>query len=332
MVRIVIRLALVVALGLFVSPLASSAQQAGRVYRVAYLQTAPRTQSIHFLTALEAGLRDHGYVARRNLTLEYRFADGRLERLTELATELVRLRADVIVTGLNPVTLAVRQVTTSIPIVMALGGDPVRAGLIISLARPGGNVTGLVFDTGPEIQGKRVELPRDAVSQVRRVAVLFNPAFASRVPGAFTQVVEEAARSLGLALQSVEVRRPAEFDGAFAAMVQGRAEGLLVLGDPLVFEYRARLAGLAERYRLPTVYPLREYVDAGDLISYGVDLSDLYRRAAVHVDKILKGAKPADLPVEQPTKFELVINLKTAKALGLTIPQSLLLRADEVIQ
>jgi len=323
---------LAVALAVFVAPLAADAQQPKKVYRIGYFQTASRAQVEHMLKALEEGLRERGYVPGQNIVIEYRFADGKPERLAELAAELVRLKVDVIVTALNPVTVAAKRATATIPIVMTIGLDPVGAGLVTSLARPGGNVTGLTFDVTLEIHAKRLQLLKEIVPRVSRVAFLWNPAFSPADSERSAGAVRDAARKLGVTLQFVEVREGDEFEGAFAAMTRERADSLLAMGGPLLFAHRHRIADLAAKHRLPATYPLREFPESGGLFSYGASLPDLYRRAGTYVDKILKGAKPADLPVEQPTKFEMVINLKTAKALGITIPQSVLIRADEVIQ
>jgi putative tryptophan/tyrosine transport system substrate-binding protein len=305
-------------------------QLPGKVYRIGLILTAPPGPAAHIARALDEGLRELGYVEGRNIVVERRFADGKQERLPALAAELVRLKVDVIVTGSNPVVAAVKQATTTIPVVMAVSRDPVGAGFIASLARPGGNITGLSNDPTPEILGKNLELLKEAVPGVSRVAFLWNP-----VPpgaGTYRDVVESAARRLGVTFQSVEVRGRNEFEGAFAAMVRERAGGVVVAGDPVTFGARSQVVLLAARNRLPAMYVQREFVEGGGLMSYGPNIAHQFRRAAVYVDKILKGAKPAALPVEQATRFELVINLKTAKALGLTIPPSVLLRADEVIQ
>jgi putative ABC transport system substrate-binding protein len=319
-----------VAGGLLALPLAAEAQQAGKVWRIGVIVTATRTETEHLIKALSEGLRELGYVERRNVMLELRFADGRQERLPALAAELVQLKVDVLVTGSNPVIAAVKQATATIPVVMAVSRDPVGAKFIASLARPGGNITGLANDTAPEIIGKNLELLKEAAPRVSRVAFLWNP-----VPpgaGASKNVVESAARNLGLTFQSVAVRGRNEFEAAFAAMVRERANGVVVAQDPVTFGSRDQVVLLAARSRLPAVYGVREFAEGGGLMSYGPNIADQFRLAAFYVDKILKGAKPGDLPVEQPTKFELVINLKTAKALGLTIPQSLVQRADQVIE
>ena len=318
------------ALGLLAAPLASDAQQTGKVYRIGFILTAAREEVVHLAKALDEGLRELGYVEGQNIVFERRFAEGKQERLPALAAELVRLKVDVIVTGSNPVIAAVKQATATIPVVMAVSRDPVGTGFIASLARPGGNITGLSNDPTPEIVGKSLELLKEAVPGVSRVAYLWNPA----PPGAGTyrNAVESAARKLGVTFQSVEVRGSNEFEGAFAAMVRERADGVAVAGDPVIFSARSQVALLAARNRLPAVYQVREFAEAGGLMSYGSNIAHQFRRAATYVDKIRKGAKPGDLPVEQATKFEFIINLKTAKVLGLTIPQSVLIRADHVIQ
>ena len=308
----------------------AGAQQTGKIYRVGYLQGSTREQQLHLVKAFEDGLRDLDYRVGQNIVIEYRFADARMERLPALAADLVRLNVDAIVTGTNPSTVAARQATTTIPIVMAFGNDPVGAGLIASLARPGGNVTGVTADTGDEIFGKRLELLKNIVPKLSRVAVLWNPDFAPN-QGRW-KVTSDAVRKLGLQVLSMEARGSDDLESAFNAMVKERANALLVLLDPVLFNYRGQIGTMATKNRLPAVAELRDMAVAGLLLTYGVDPRGAWRRAAGYVDKILKGAKPSDLPIEQPTKFEMVINLKTAKALGLTIPQSVLLRADEVIE
>jgi putative ABC transport system substrate-binding protein len=315
---------------LLAAPLAVEAQPPAKVPRIGVINTSAPNEMGHLLKALDEGLRELGYVEGRNIVIERRFAGGKQERLPALAAELVRLKVDVIVTGANPVIAAVKQATATIPVVMAVSRDPVGAGFIASVARPGGNITGLTNDPTPEIVGKNLELFKEAVPGLSRVALVWNP-----VPpgaGTYKDVVERAARKLGVAVQSVEVRGRNEVEGAYAAMVRGRADGVVVLTDPVIFSARDQVALLAVKNRLPAVTGLREYAEAGSLMSYGPNIARQFRRAATYVDKILKGAKPGDIPVEQATQFELVINLKTAKALGLTIPPSLLGRADEVIQ
>jgi putative ABC transport system substrate-binding protein len=317
--------------GIVAAPLAAEAQQAAKIARIGYLAGnlagAPRLEE-----AFRQGLRDLGYVEGRNVVIEIRDAEGKPERLPALAAELVALKVDVIVAPNTPQALAAKQATRTLPIVFSFVADPVASGLITSLARPGGNVTGLSSLT-PELVGKRLELLTQAVPGLSRVALLWQPGFqGERTEQDMLKGAEVAARALGMRLQFVEARGPDDFDRAFADMTRARAGALTVLGSTMFISERRRLVDLAAKNRLPAVYARREYVDAGGLMSYGSNIADLFRRTATYVDKILKGAKPADLPVEQPTKFELVINLKTAKALRLTIPQSVLGRADEVIQ
>jgi len=326
------RLALAVALlalALLAAPFAAEAQPAADVPRIGVLFVGSRGDTSQTMEAFRQALRGLGYVEGRNITIEYRFAEGRLERSFDLASELARLPVDVIVAPGTALAQAARKATTTIPIVLVTAGNPVGDGLIKSFARPGGNATGLTMAVSQEMGGKLLELLKEAVPTVSRVAVLWNPLTA---PNALAlKETELAARALGLALQPVSARRPDEIDGAFAAMSRARADGLIVLADPVLLSVRVRIADLATRGHLPTICELREHIEAGGLMSYGPSLPDLYRRAATYVDKILKGAKPADLPVERPTKFELVINLRTAKAIGLSIPPSFLQRADHFI-
>jgi putative ABC transport system substrate-binding protein len=320
----------VLTLGLLAAPLGAQAQQARKVYRIGFLLGGSQLDAVQVQEAFRQGLRDLGYVEGRNLSIEYRFAEGRLDRFPALAAELVSVKVDVIFAPGTAAAQAAMKSTATIPIVIATAGNPVGDRLIGSLARPGGNVTGLTMVAGPELGGKYLELLKEAAPGVSRVAVLGNPLTAPHT--ALLKEARIASRALGLEIEPVSARRPDEIDGAFAAMSRARADGLIVLPDPVFLSLRARIADLASKARLPAMYGFREEAEAGGLMSYGASLPDLLRRAAVYVDKILKGAKPADLPVEQPTKFELVINLKTAKVLGLTIPQSLLLRADQVIE
>ena len=272
------------------------------------------------------------YVDGRSVVIEYRDAEGKYDRLPARAAELVALKVDVIVAADTPAALAAKQATRTLPIVFIGAGDPVTIGLVTSLARPGGNVTGLSL-LAPELVGKRLELLKQAVPGVGRVAALWQPGFVGeRTEKDMLKEVEVAARALGVRLQFVEARGPADFDRAFSDMTRARADALTVLGSAMFANERRRVVDLAAKNRLPGVYGFREYVDAGGLMAYGPNVADLFQRAATYADKILKGAKPGDLPVEQPTKFELVLNLKTAKALGLTIPQSVLVRADQVIE
>ena len=319
-----------VTLGLLAAPLAAEAQQVGKVPRIGFLSLTSPSDRPPLLDAFRQGLRELGWVEGQNVVIDYRYAEDRVERLPGLAAELVRLKADLIVSWGTQGVTAAKNATETIPIVMIAVRDPVGTGLIASLVRPGGNVTGVSGYAGLEIVAKQLVLLKETVPKIRRVAILSNPA------NAYHQLaireVNVAARSLGVQLQLLEARGPNEFDGAFAAMAKERAGALLVLSDIMFNGHGTRLADLAARSRLPAAYGVRESVEAGGLMSYGPSFLDLFRRAATYVDKILKGARPGDLPVEQPTKFELVINLKTAKALGLTIPPSLLQRADQVIE
>ena len=308
----------------------SGAQPAGKVYRIGYIQTATPDEQAHLTKAFEDALRELGYVEGRNAVFERRFAWGKQEWLPELAAELVRLNVDVIMTGGNPVIAAVKQATSTIPIVMGASRDPVGAGFIASLARPGGNITGLTSETGLEIVGKYLELTKEVVPNASRVALLLNPI----PPGAanYRKATENAANNLGVSLSVVEARGRDELEGAFAAMARERVDALVVQSDPVFFTARSQIVQLAMKHRLPAVYQAREFPEVGGLMSYGDNVSYRFRRAAVYVDKILKGTKPGELPVEQSPKIEFVINLRTAKAIGAVIPQSLLVRADEVIQ
>ena len=320
-----------VAGSLLAVPRIADAQQPGKIYRIGYLSAPTRASVENSQQAFLRALRELGWVEGQNLIIEYRWAEGNVERLPDLAAELVRRKVDVIVAPAGSAALAAKNATSTIPIVMIFPTDPVEVGLVASLRRPGANITGTTFTPGPEIFGKQLQILKETVPYASRVAVLSNPAD----PSLSLQMVREvqaAARSLRIRLQRVEARGPDEFDNAFAAMVRERAEALLVAGGPMFLVHRTRLAELAVKGRLPTMYSFRESVEAGGLMAYAVNMTEFIGHAAVYVDKILKGAKPADLPVEQPTQFELIINLKTAKALGLTIPQSLLLRADELIE
>ena len=318
------------ALGFVAAPRAAEAQQApAKVPRIGFLIGASPAIGAPFLETFRQALRELGYEEGQNISIEYRFADGRLERLPELAAELVRLKLDIIVTSAPPVPQAAKQATRTIPIVFTSAIDPVGAGLVASLARPGGNITGLA-SMGSEVVGKHLELLKEAAPKVSRVAILQNPN--NRIHATALRDAEGAARALGVQLDVLQARTPAGIDAAFAAMHSQRAGGLLVLRDSFFFVQRTQIIGLAAKSRLPAVYGFGEYAEEGGLMAYHASLVQMWRRAATYVDKILKGAKPADLPVEQPTKFELVINLKTAKALGLTIPPSLLQRADQVIE
>jgi putative ABC transport system substrate-binding protein len=313
--------------GLAVAQSIAEAQPAAKIYRIGFLLGATAETVAPLVRALTEGLRDLGYVEGRDFVFERRYADGRLERLPDLAAELVRQRVDVIVTGSNIHVAAAKRATATIPIVMVAAGDPVGAGFIATLARPGGNITGLSADASREIVGKNLALLKEIVPRLSRVGVVGQLTLLGGVAA-----LETAARQLNVALEVVDIRSPDDFEGAFATMVGKRVGAIIVNAGPLTYMRRQHIADLALKHRLPAITGLNEFAQAGLLMSYGPNLPDMYRRAASYVAKILRGAKPGDLPVEQPTKFELVINLKTAKALALTIPQSLLLRADEVIQ
>jgi ABC-type uncharacterized transport system substrate-binding protein len=319
-----------VGLGLLAAPLAAEAQQVGKVWRIGYLQGSSREAQPHLIQAFEDGLRERGYTLGRDLVIEYRFADGHVERLPELAAELVRFKVDVIVTGVNPGTIAARKATTTIPIVMAGSFNPVEERLVASLAHPGGNVTGLTQDPGAEILTKRLQLLRDVNPKLSRVAALTGIGMA--YTPSQVRALEDAGRGFGITMLPVAFRGADDIGEAFTGIRNARAGAVIVSGGPVVLEQRAKIADLAVKNRLPVIGTDRQHARSGFLMAYGPSTAEQWRRAAGYVDRILKGAKPADLPVEQPTKFDLIINLKTAKALGLTIPQSLLARADEVIQ
>jgi len=309
-------------------PLAARAQQAGKLPTIGFLGQSTRSAASEWVAAFVQRLRELGWMEGRTITIEYRWSEGRAERFAQIAAEFVRLKVDVILTSGTPEVLAAKQATSVIPIVFATAGDPVGNGLIASLARPGGNVTGMSLQSN-DTAGKRVELLREVVPSLRRLAILAN------VGNPFSVLelgeAQAAARALGLEVDTLEIRRPEDIAPAFEAL-KGRAQALYVCTDGLVNANRIRINTLALSVRLPTIHGYRDYVEAGGLMSYGANLPDLFRRSADYVDKILRGAKPADIPVEQPTKFDLVINLTTAKALGLDVPSSLLARADEVIE
>jgi putative ABC transport system substrate-binding protein len=305
------------------------AQAPEKIRRIGLLTPLSPSDTTLWYQAFRLGLRDLGWIEGKNISIEYRYAEGRSDRIADLAAELVRLKVDVIVTSVTADALAAKNATSAIPIVMAAAGDPVVTGLVESLARPGGNVTGLSQMTY-ELGGKRLELLREMVPKLSRVAVLWNPQNqGSTLTWKETQL---PARQLGVQLHSLEVRSPNDLDQAFEDATRARAGALFVIQDPVIVTNLRRIAGLAAKSRLPSIFQWSEFADAGGLVAYGPDRSDLFRRAATFVDKILKGAKPGDLPVEQPIKFELVVNLKTARALGIAIPQSVLFRADRVIE
>jgi putative tryptophan/tyrosine transport system substrate-binding protein len=305
-------------------------QRAAKVPRIGFLAVGSREGRAFLIEGFQQGLREHGYVEGRNLLIEYRFSEGRNERLPDLAAELVALKVDLILASGSPASLAASQATRAIPIVMgSLAADPIETGLIASLAHPGGNITGMT-EMAAQLGAKRLELLKQIMPGVSRVAVFWNPL--NPAYGPVLKVLEATAPKLGMALQRLEVRVPEEFEGALRRATSQQARALFVPGDPLVTNRPRMVADLALKYRLPTVTDFRELPRAGGLLSFGPDLVDSYRRAATHVDKILKGAKPGDLPMEQPTKFDLVVNLKTAAILGLTIPHPVLTQATEVIQ
>ena len=317
--------------GILIAPVGGAAQQSGKVPRIGFLSPSspsdPRTQ--RFREAFRQGLLALGWVEGQNIAIEYRWAEERTERLADLASELVSLKVDVIVAATTPAIQPMKQATRTIPIVMAVAADPVATGFVANIARPGGNITGLSM-MAPGLLGKQMQLLKEVVPKISRVALLWNPANVSNTPQ--LPHVQDAARALAVRLQPLEARGPGDIDSAFVAMTRERAGAVIVLVDSMFVAHRTRIAGLAAKSRLPAVYGLTDHAEAGGLMAYGPNVADLYRRAAAYVDKILKGAKPADLPVEEPTKFELVINLKTAKALGLTIPPSVLVRSDQVIE
>jgi putative ABC transport system substrate-binding protein len=334
-------LTVVFCIGLLVAPHAAAAQQAGkRVPRIGWLSPGiPPTPSAPVHPTLDGflrGLRELGYIEGQTILVEYRYAEGKFERFPDLAADLARLKVDVIVTGGGPASLkAAREASSSIPIVMAAAStDPVREGYVTSLARPGGNVTGIVAAPGAGLAGKRLELLKEVIPGLERVAILWDANTAPYVGSAASKENDQAARSLRLQLLALEVRDPRDFDGAVTAAAKERAGALLIHSTPLFSSVRrAPLVELATRYRLPTISSWRDFAEEGGLMSYGaIGLHEQFRLAARYVDRILKGAKPGDLPVEQPTKFELVINLRTAKAIGLSIPPSVLARADHLIE
>ncbi len=328
--KLTMRVVTVVVLAILAAPLASEAQQAGRMYRIGYLLDGrpPDQTPSPPLRALEETLRDLGYVEGRNLVFERRFASLKYDRLPDLAAELVRLKLDVIVTGGNPAIAALKRATTTVPIVMLWADDPVGAGLVTSLARPGGNITGSSLTAGPEFSAKQLEILNEVVPKLSRVAILRQTGRS----GAYTAAFESAARKLGLTILFTDVRTPNDIEGAFATLTRSRPGALLVLGGSITYASRQQIADLAVQHRLPGIALLREYAEAGLLLTYGPDIVAQYRGAATYIDKIFKGARPGDLPVQEPTQFELVVNTRTARALGLKIPPSMLVRADQVIE
>jgi putative ABC transport system substrate-binding protein len=311
------------------APLAVAAQEAHKLPRIGFLGNSTATLEANLVGPFREALRDLGYVEGKNVLIEYRWADGNYDRFPTLIAELIGLKVDVIVTAGTPAALAVKKATASIPLVMVAVGDPVGTGLVASLGRPGGNATGLT-SIAPELEGKRLELLKEALPRISRVAVLWNPANAYQIGS--EKEVQAAAKVLRISILSLPVRSSGELGNALAAIPREHADAVLVLADRLFLHNRGRIADFAIANRVPGMNAYRELVEAGGLMSFGPSYAVMHRQAATYVDKILKGAKAGDLPIEQPAKFELVINLKTAKTLGLTIPQPLLLRADEVIQ
>jgi putative ABC transport system substrate-binding protein len=321
----------VLAFAILFFPLASAGQgyKATRTVTIGYLGNSSSSLESNLIAAFREGMREHGYVEGKNLVIKYQWAEGREERYASLARELVRLKPNVILTAGTPGTLAAMKATQSIPIVAASLGDPVGARLVSSLAKPGGNVTGL-STLGPELEGKRLELFKQAVPKLARVTALLNPA------NPFTplawKATRAAAETLGMKLEALEIRNPDELRAAFAALSMSRPDGVIVVPDRILLAYRAPILEFVARNGIPGMFSFHEFAQEGGLMAYGPDYTDVFRRAATYVHKILNGAKPADLPIEEPTKFELVINMKTARQLGLTIPQSLLVRADKLIE
>jgi putative ABC transport system substrate-binding protein len=315
-------------LGVAAAPLSALAQQKGKVWRIGFLGAGRASAYAHRIDALRAGLRDLGYIEGKNLVIDYRWAEGNYDRLPQLAVEIVGLKIDVLVTHSTPGTRAARQASATLPIVMTDVVDAVGMGLVESLARPGGNITGSSF-IGPQLIAKRLEMLKETLPAMSRVALLVNPN--NPALATIRKEMAAAARSSKVELQEFEARQPGDFETALQAMARSRIDAVMVQEDPLFTVNTGTVASLAIKYRLPLA-GFSEFAEAGGVIGYGVNFPDLYRRASYFVDRILKGAKPGDLPVEQPTKFELVINMKTAKALGLTIPQSILVRADRVIE
>ena len=320
---------LILALGMFLAPLPVEAQQKARMYRIGFLGNSTASLEANLVGPFREGLRERGYVEGQNIVIEYRWAEGKYDRFPALIAELLAQKVEVIVTAGTPASLAVKKATTSVPLVMVAVGDPVATGLVASLARPGGNITGLT-SISEDLEGKRLELLREVVPKISHIAVFWNPVNASHVK--LEKEVQAAAAVLRMKVLSLGVRTSEELDAAFATIGRERPEALLVLADRVFLHSRARIMDFAARNRLPGVHAYRELVEAGGLMSFGPSYAGMHRRAAYYVDRILKGVKPADLPVERPATFDLVLNLKAAKALGLTIPQSVLYRATEVIE
>jgi putative ABC transport system substrate-binding protein len=310
-------------------PLAARAQQPAKIPRIGFLGNSTATMEANLIGPLRDGLRELGYEEGRNVIIEFRWADGKYDQFPALVAELLAAKVDVIITAGTPATLAIKKATSTVPLVFIAVGDPVGTGVVPNLGRPGGNITGL-SSIAPDLEGKRLELLREVVPKLSHVAFFLNPANAFHT--ASMRQARVAAQSLGIKLQPMEVNKSEQLDGAFASIVKEKPDALLILADRIFLHNRKRMMEFAIQQRLPSVNAYRELVEAGGLISYGPSYEDMHRRAAVYVDKILKGTKPADLPIEQPTKFTLLINLKTAKTLGLTVPPTLVARADELIE
>jgi putative ABC transport system substrate-binding protein len=325
-----VRAGVLLAAAILLVPLGAGAQPAAKVHRIGVLEIVEPAANGPNLEAFRQALAELGHVEGRNVAVDYRSAAGRPERLLDLARELIALKPDVLVTRGDPAALAARHATATLPIVMATSGDPVFTGVVASLARPGGNVTGFHIVGPPELGGRRLRLLREAIPATARVGILWDPV-GVQLP-LIVKDTEKTAAALGVQLKSLEVPRPEAFEPAFEAALMAQVDGLIAGEDTLMFDDRDRIVRFAAMSRLPAIYGLREFVDAGGLMSYGTDRRDLFRRAAGYVDRILKGARPADLPVEPPVKFELAVNLKTAKAIGLTLPPSLVRRADYVVE
>jgi putative ABC transport system substrate-binding protein len=308
----------------------SEAQPGSKIARVGYLEFGSAAPGTPHLEAFRRGLRERGWIEGQNLVVEVRYANGRQELLSELAADLVRVKVDIIFASTTPSALAAKHATTTIPIVIGFVADPVGSGLVARLARPGGNITGWTHLAGVELNAKRLEILKEAVPEASRIAVLWNPA--NPIHGPSLKVIEAAAQRLKIQLYPMAVQDPQQLEGAFSTMTRERVHALSVPPDGMFLAHRGRILDLAAAHRIPTMYGVRELAGAGGLMAYGVNLPEMYRHGAVFVDRILKGAKAGDLPVEQPTKFELIINLKTAKGLGLGLPQSLLMRADQLIE
>lgn len=316
-------------LSVLLTPLATEAQQSGRLPRVGYLGTSSASLEPELVKAFREGLRERGYVEGKDILIEYRWAEGNYQRFPDLVADLVKLKVDLILTAGTPGALAAKRATQTIPIVMAVTGDAVATGLVSSLARPGGNLTGLTTMV-PDLEGKRLEILREVLPKLVAVVVLLNTS--NPLTAIQWEQTKTSAKALGIQLQPIELQRPEDFKDAFARVARQRPDAITMVADRFQLAHRMQIVDFVAKTRLPAMYPYREFVAAGGLMSYGPSYADLFRRSATYVDKILRGAKPRDLPIEQPTKFEFLVNLKTAKILGVPIPPSLLLRADHVFE